>query len=355
MTESRKLTDILKYGANSASPKVTIILPTHRRTPENQQDKIVFKNLIKQAQVELNKYPRRCWEALTKRIMQLLDDTGFWLHTSEGLVVLGCEERMETFKLNYDVERCVKVGGDFHIGPLFVLHETLVNTYLVDLSKDRIELYCVSKNSVVKMEDDEIETSFSDLFDDWDVDSNLNVGTYSGLKGMRHGHRTKPEEIEKDREKYFRYLDRKFGEISKSSGHRFILAGIPDNLAAFKKIAQEGSYYAQTIAHPLSSLDESELLEKTRKILKPALEKTIEDLGNEIHKAENASKLLTSPKQIEEAATQGMVDLIIYAKKANGYIDEQTDRLMNRAVFSGSRLIVLNDVLSEHDIVAILR
>lgn len=357
MTEITRLTDIINYGIDNEYPNITIMLPTHRKAPENQQDKIIFKNLVQQAQKELdNRFPRRSWEPLMHRFMQLQNDTGFWLHTSEGLIILGCNERIETFKLNYTIESGVSIGSYFHIGPLFELHETSDNPYLVDLSKDRIELYRVGSNSVEKVEKNEIETSFLDIFDDWDVDSNLNVGTYSGLKGMHHGHRTKPEEVEKDREKYFRYLDRKFVQINKSTGKRFILAGIADNLAAFSKVAQEGPYYAQTIEHPLSSLKEGELLAKTRDILKSALKKIMEHLETEVRKAENASKLLTSFEQINEAVAQGRIDSLICVKRTDGYIKGQNDCLMSRAVVSGSRLIVLDEILpSVQDIAAILR
>ena len=92
MREYKRLTDILNDTINHESPKVTIALPTHRRVPENLQDKILFKNLIQKAQTVLDKYPRRSWEPLMQRMLQLLDNTDFWLHTSEGLVVLGCED-----------------------------------------------------------------------------------------------------------------------------------------------------------------------------------------------------------------------------------------------------------------------
>ena len=301
MLDQKKLADMLTYSARREAPKITITLPTHRKSPDNQQDKILYKNLLQETKAALSeRYSRRLWEPLTDKLAQLLNETGFWIHTDEGLVVLGCDERVETFLLRNPVEADHYAGASFRLRPLFALDEVVDEFYLVDLSKDRIELYRAGMNTLDAVDQQDIETHFSDLFSDFDVDANLNVGTYSGLTGMHHGHHTKAAETEKEREKYFRYLDGKFEALHRTSGKRFILAGTADNLAVFKKLSQHRLYYDLTIEKPLSSLQKNELQDKIRGILQPVLDEARAKLETEIRKAEHDGKILATPDDIKK-------------------------------------------------------
>lgn len=354
MNNRERLTGIVNYGNEREAPKVTITLPTHRRDPENQQDKILFKNLLQEARESLSaNYPRRLWEPVIEQMLLLLNESLFWMHTYDGLVVLGCDDRVETFMLRYPVSEAWYAGDCFNIFPLFTLHQIIDESYLVDLSKDRIELYCVNVDSVEKVRESDLKTSFSELFDDFDADANLNVGTYSGLKGTHHGHRTKPEELEKDREKYFRYLDKAFEKIHKSSGRRFILAGTAENLSVFKKLSQGRYYYDRTLDKPLPSIAKTDLPEKLQEILQPVMDRTLEALGTELKKAEHAGKLLTELSEIQAACTEGRIRKLIL-KDHTETTQKESLQLISDAFSVGAALVVLKDQLPlEHPLMAI--
>jgi hypothetical protein len=356
MTENKKIINILKHASECEGPKVTIALPTHKRAPENQKDKIVMKNLIQDAKKDLEKYPRRDWSELMDKIEKLLDNTELWLYADEGLMVLACGEHVETFKLTYSVTKSVTVGTYFHISPLFKLHAAYARPYIADISKDRVELYRVGENSAEKIDDYEIKTSFSDLFDDWDVDSNLNVGTYGGLNGIHHGHRTKSSESEKDREKYFRYLDHKFEEIHKTSGKRFIIAGTSDNVDVFSKLAQSDAYYECTIDHPLSSLSPNEIVEKTKAVLEPEFAQKKESINTDVRKAQNSSRFLDAKDTISDAALQGRISMLLYRERDDGYIEDIAESIIAQAVLTGADIAIFGDEIDiDHDMAAILR
>ena len=71
-------------------PCLSLYQPTHRRRPENQQDPIRFRNLVKAIEGSLRqKYPAREVQPLLEPFQVLAEDRDFWNHTLDGLAVLG--------------------------------------------------------------------------------------------------------------------------------------------------------------------------------------------------------------------------------------------------------------------------
>ena len=71
-------------------PCLSLYQPTHRRHPENQQDPIRFRNLVKELEASLRqKYPAIETRLLLEPFEALAHDHDFWNHTLDGLAVLG--------------------------------------------------------------------------------------------------------------------------------------------------------------------------------------------------------------------------------------------------------------------------
>jgi hypothetical protein len=66
-------------------PCLSLYQPTHRRHPENQQDPIRFRNLMKELDVSLRqKYPAVETRLLLEPFAALANDPDFWNHTLDG-------------------------------------------------------------------------------------------------------------------------------------------------------------------------------------------------------------------------------------------------------------------------------
>lgn len=73
-------------------PCLSLYQPTHRRHPENQQDSIRFRNLLKALEQSLRqKYATRDVRPLMEPFQTLAEDRGFWNHTLDGLAVLAAQ------------------------------------------------------------------------------------------------------------------------------------------------------------------------------------------------------------------------------------------------------------------------
>ena len=97
------------------SPCLSLYQQTHRSRPENQQDPIRFRNLVKELEVSLRqKYPAVETRLLLEPFAALAHDDAFWNHTREGLAVLGGPSLFRVFRLQRPVAE-LAVVADFGI------------------------------------------------------------------------------------------------------------------------------------------------------------------------------------------------------------------------------------------------
>ena len=63
-----------QLGAEKSTPCVSISMNTHRARPQTEQDKILLKNLLKEAHDRVSKeYDKKSVESLLKKISTLKD------------------------------------------------------------------------------------------------------------------------------------------------------------------------------------------------------------------------------------------------------------------------------------------
>lgn len=329
MLDNKKRDALLSSLISADPPKASIYLPTHRAFPENKQDPIQYKNLLQQLEATLTDlHPRREWQEMMEALRQVLDDDTFWNNTTEGLAVLAAGDRAETFLLESSENSRYYLGNSFHLLPLFPLMDSVGQAYLLDLSQDRFAIYLVSRDGIMPEELTGVQTRFSELFSDLDANANLRTGSYSGLSGAFHGHGGRAEETERDRTKYFHYLDDAFTSLHKESGLPMILAGTESTVAEYRQLAKSRFYLDGEIGKPLDSLDQQAILEEVRHILKPHMEKSMEGLRTLISNKINEKKAVSDLKDIASAAGEGRVEMLLLP----GSLRESEQALLDRAV-----------------------
>ncbi len=353
MNKKEKISALLKHCEET--PKVTIMMPTNKQSPDNKKDKIQFKNLVQKCRNILeDKYSPPTYEEMLEKLYGLYEDTIFWSYSTEGLVVLGCHDKIETFRLSRSVEALAKVSQIFDLRPIMAFEESIGLHYLVDLAKDRFKLFTIRDHDISEITDHEVKNTFSKLYDDFDYEGNLNVGSYGGLQGMYHGHRDKSLEIKKDRERFFRYLDREFQHLHKERNSHFFFAGTKENISAFKNLAQEKFYHDLAIEKPLSSLKNKEFDDKIENITKTLKEESIQKINKELHDAEHNQKLIRHIEDIKKGIEeQRLAKLYI---KGNVPYHNNYDEILFKAVKNNvdSSVIYSDEIVLEEDVLGVL-
>jgi hypothetical protein len=85
-------------------PCLSLYQPTHRHRPDNAQDPIRFRNLVKSLDESLRqKFTRREAQPLIQPFLMLAEDRDFWMYTLDGLAVLGAPNFFRVYRLQRPV------------------------------------------------------------------------------------------------------------------------------------------------------------------------------------------------------------------------------------------------------------
>lgn len=326
---------------------VSIYLPTHRNSLEIDQDRTRFKNLLTEAKKELESKGINAGEFL-KDAEALHGDYSFWDYRSDGLAILVDDENTFVINLNGETPEKVTVGNRYHLIPLLNFYEILNDVYLLDISKDRFDLYFGNSESIEKVDLPEgIYTRFTDLYDDKDVESDLQLTGRSGT-GF-HGNKSKSEEDEKDVEKYHRYvadeLDKYFGEEK----FPLVLFGTTEVIADFSNKASNLNIVAH-VEKPLSSLSVLQTYKELKDILLPIyidkMSVEIDNLKSEIGKdkgTDNASRILNDKDS-------GRIGKLFIEKDYDGLSTDEIDQIIQGVSNTDGEIVIVDKSKNDFDL-----
>lgn len=135
---------------------VTIILQTHRTTPDNEKDSIVLKNLVKEAESRLRAdFEKSFVNDMIARINKLTEGINH-RHNKESLILFINENTAEYIRLPITVENRVVVDKTFATRDLVRALHRETSYYILVLSRDKARLIEAFNDKVV----DEIEDGF---------------------------------------------------------------------------------------------------------------------------------------------------------------------------------------------------
>jgi hypothetical protein len=133
-------------------PCVSLYQPTHRRHPENAQDTIRYRNLLKAAEASLRqKYPKREVRDLLAPFLELAGSRDFWNHTLDGLAVLGADGSVRVHRLQRPVPEVVVVADSFHIKPLLRIVQSGDRFQILGVNRHRIRLFEGNRDALAEL------------------------------------------------------------------------------------------------------------------------------------------------------------------------------------------------------------
>ena len=135
------------------SPCLSLYQPTHRHHPNNQQDPIRFRNLVKSLDQSLRqKYTTRECEPFSEPFQALAEDNEFWTHTLDGLSVLGAPGLFRVYRLQRAVSELVVVADSFHIKPLMRIVQSADRYQVLGLNRREVKLYEGNRDALDEIE-----------------------------------------------------------------------------------------------------------------------------------------------------------------------------------------------------------
>lgn len=324
---------------------ISLYMPTHRSAPDNEQDPIRFKNLLNDVRKRIAEYDCDCdADKLLAKAEALQKDYEFWQHTKDGLAVFIDENDTEVIQLGVNLPEQVTVSDHFHILPLINYFDIFTNYYVIDLSRDRFNLYHFDSEGFELMDLGEIATRFDDLFDDRDV-RDSNVSRTDGAATNLHSHQTASQTQEKETEKYMRYIGNELNNYFRSK-HKYpiIVFGTTENVSKFADFNKNQLHIHASIDKPFSSMDESQAMDALREKLLPRYIKEVKaEIENlKVALGQDEEKGSENISRIGQEAKNGRIKTLIINQDYKEISLDEIDKIVSDVILAGGEVITIH-------------
>lgn len=255
-------------------PCLSLYQPTHRHRPQNQQDPIRYRNLLKALEQSLRqKYRTKEIRPLLEPFGAVADDPDFWNHTLDGLAVMGAPGLFRVYRLQRPVPELAVVAESFHIKPLLRILQSADGYQVLGISRQAIQLFEGNRDRLDALElAPGVPATLTEALGAERTEPHLTVASYGGTEGaaMRHGHGGRKDEVDKDTERFFVAVDRAVLERhSRPSGLPLILAGLVEHHSVFRRISRNPFLLDEGVeVHP-DALALDALRERVWQVLEP--------------------------------------------------------------------------------------
>ncbi len=237
--------DLETLLAERDGPCVSLYLPTHRTGRDIKQDPIRLKNLLKQAEHELEGVAIRDTDAagILQPARDLLADPDFWEHASDGLAVFLAPGFAGTYRLPVTFqEKCV-VSGAFHVKSLLPLLSGDGQFYVLALSQKHVRLLHGSRFNVGELEPDGMPTNLKEAL--WLDDPERVLQYHSGTPGgggrraaVYHGQGGASDVEKTHLLRYFRLVDDGLVEFLGDDRAPLVLAGVDHYFPIYREASR---------------------------------------------------------------------------------------------------------------------
>jgi hypothetical protein len=166
---------------------ISLYQPTHRYSPENKQDRIMYKNLLKEIEHSLRqKKDVSLNDSIMEPLYQLEKDNGFWNNTLDGIAVLANKNTCMIYKLTGTVNELVIVNDRFHIKPLIKAFQSVENYQLLLLSQNDFSIYQGNRYGFSEIEiGEDVPRTLEAVLGKQLTDASVTQGSFGGIG--RHG------------------------------------------------------------------------------------------------------------------------------------------------------------------------
>jgi hypothetical protein len=347
---------------------VSIFLPTTPVSVESDGDRILLKNLAKEAvaQLEAASADKRRIGALVEELDDLVDDDAFWRFQAHGLVIYATPDNLRTFRVPNALEPVVKVSDRFHLKPL-LRSVTFCNAgYVLALADGSVRLIEVSADlPAAEVRVEGMPTDAASAVGKASIASRSHSGRIVGSEGKKVRLR-----------QYARQVDGALRGLLAGGAAPLILASVENLGALYRSVNTYPHLAAQIIEGNPERLSPAELATAARGVLDEIYRKRVADWNALYRRRINEDRATTDIARAARAATFGAVQslLVDMDKVVNGTVDEGdgtvhfaegpcadtygvVDEIARRVLSSGGEVwsVRANDIPDRKPLAAVLR
>lgn len=324
--------------AGQKPPCLSLYQPTHRHHPQNRQDPIRFRNLLKAIEQSLRQgYSATEAGPILAPFQALAEDGGFWNQTTDGLAAFGARGFFRIYKLQRPVRELALVADSFHTKPLVRIVQSADRYQVLGLNRHGVKLFEGNRHALDEIElHPGVPRMITESLGAELTESHLTVATYGmGAGGpgtaMRHGHGSRKDDlgVGLDTERFFRVVDKAVLEHhSRPSGLRLILAALPENHTLFRRVSRNPFLMREGLdIHP-DSLSPDALSGRAWRVVEPEYLARLTSAADEYREARAKERGTDDLAEAARAAASGRVARLLV--EADRQVPGRLDKVRGR-------------------------
>lgn len=332
-------------------PCISLYQPTYRHGPENQQDLIRFKNLMKEIEQSLaKKYDQIEIETLMKPLEKLAADRNFWQHATEGLALFATKEKCIIYRLQREVRELAIVAPTFHIKPLIRVFQSADRFHLLGLDRKNFTLYEGDRYGINQVTlDPSIPRTIKEVLGEEYSAKHVTAGAYSGQRGtaMFHGQGSKKDVIDVDIQRYFRHVDRTILDYySRPMELPLYLVSLAEYHTPFQDISHNPFLQKKGIRRDYASMSLDELNKSAWEMIEPIYLRKTKKLVEDFRQAHAQFIGSDDIAQVARAAAENRIShILIEADRIYpGRVEVETGELISGDLADPDIDDVLDDI-----------
>jgi len=349
----------------SGEPCVSIYMPTHRLMMNYKKDTLVFKNLAKEAISSLEKdNSNKDIKPLVNLLKEMEDESEIWNYSLEGLAIFSTLDDMILYRVEKEFQPISIVSNSFHIKPL-VEHYQAVETFsILALEAESYALFTGNHLEIKPMVlSKEVETTLKEVLGTQHTEGYQTHGAYGGASdgSTFHGHGGRSDEVELDRAKFFKHVDRfVFEEISKKLKLPMLLVTRKEHHADFRKLSKNSYLIEDRIEGSFNDFKDEDIKAEIKKIndqrFNLSVDQAIENYGNLRGKELSSDQLIEVLKALltsrvdtlfieKNKILPGKIDVlnqqIVKSELEDSKTDDLLDDMIQHAYLMGTKIYIL--------------
>lgn len=272
------LEDLDDLLAHSGEAHVSISLPTHRGGRETEQDGIRLKNLLREAEEELDRLGLRGPEAaaVLEPGYRALEDAGFWRERRDGLALFLAPGWSRILRTPVALEESVVTGERFRIRPLLPALWPDLRFDILALSRHAARLLAATRFTVREVDAPGMPDGVAGLPGEVETERHLqsHVAARRGQNRAGgavafHGHGL-PRDADEDRlREYFRAVDAAVTGVTRADGAPLVLATVEHFVPLYREVTAHPGVLDEPVPGNPEELADDELHRRAWEIVEP--------------------------------------------------------------------------------------
>jgi len=295
------------------SPCVSIYMPTHEAGQETQEDPIRLKNLLRRAEGQLQEMGMAAEKAgsLLKPASDLLLDSIFWRHQSDGLAIFVCPGFYRHYRLPLSFREVVIAGSHLHLKPLMPLFTGDGRFYVLAMSQNGTRILQGTRYSVRELRADELPASLAEVLRFDVAEKQLQFHTAPQARAgtgdaIYHGHGSGIDDAKhkKDLLRYVQAIDRGLQKMFATDKAPLVIAGVEYLQAIYREANSYPHLVPEGIAGSPDKLSARQLHERAWQIVEPIFTQGLDDAIGQYGRLAGTERASTDISTVLPAALQ---------------------------------------------------